>query len=155
MECNGCKILTYVQSGVLFDTLKAALGRLGEYLPRALSEQVDLAAYTRKLVKYACIDLALSPDGQIVGILAHYSNDRETRKAYGTFFSIAPEYRGTGIAKVMMQLLIDTAKTSGMSVIEIKVVKDNARAQALYRKFGFLVVSEASPEKVIMSRRLD
>ena len=156
MECNGYRILSYAESGVSFETLRAALERLGEYLPYSLTEmRVDLDEYMRKIVAHACIDLALSPDGKIVGIQAYYANDMVTRKAYATFFSLDPECRGTGIAKLMMQSLVDTSKAHGMSVIEGKVARDNVRAQTLYGKFGFSVTSEVSAEKVIMSRRLD
>ena len=156
MECNGYRIVSYADSGVSLETLTVALARLGEYLPYSLaSQQVDPGEYARKLVAHACIDLAFSPGGKIVGVQAYYANDKETRKAYATFFSLDPECRGTGIAKQMMQMLVDTAKANGMSVIEGRVARDNARAQALYEKFGFSVTSEVSAEKIIMSRRLD
>ncbi|MCL1920424.1 MAG: GNAT family N-acetyltransferase [Kiritimatiellaeota bacterium] len=156
MECNEYRIVKYAEAGVSFEAFRDALGRLGAYLPYSLEEmQVDLDAYARKLVAHACVDICLSPEGRIVGIQAYYANDMETRKAYATFFSLDPECRGTGIAKVMMQSLVDTAKAKGMSVMEGKVARNNARAQALYEKFGFAVTSEASAEKVIMSRRLD
>jgi ribosomal protein S18 acetylase RimI-like enzyme len=156
MECNGYRILNYQDSGVSFEALKAALERLGEYLPYTLTElQVDLDEYARKLVAHACIDLALSPDGQVVGIQAYYANDMTTRKAYATFFSLDPECRGTGVAKLMMQLMMDTAKANGMSVLEGRVAKNNARARALYEKFGFTFAYEVSAEKIAMSQRLD
>ena len=156
IECNGYNFMSYAESGVSVEALTAALARLGEYLPYSLAEmQVDPGEYARKLVAHACIDLALSPDGKIVGIQAYYANDHETRKAYATFFSIDPECRSTGIAKQMMQTLVDTAKAHGMSVIEGRVARDNARAQALYEKYGFSITSEVSAEKVVMSRRLD
>ena len=156
MECGGYRIVRYAEAGVSFEALRAALERLGEYLPYSLAEQqVDLDAYARKLVEYACVDLCLSPEGRIVGIQAYYANDTATGKAYATFFSLDPECRGTGIAKAMMQVLVDTAKANGMSVIEGRVARNNARAQALYTKFGFAVTSEVSAEKVVMSRRLD
>jgi len=156
MECSGYRIMTYPESGVSFETLRAALGRLGEYLPQSLAEQqIDLDDYARKLINHACIDLVLSDDGRVVGIQAYYANDRVTRKAYATFFSLEPECRGTGIAKQMMQALMDTARANGMSVIEGKVAKGNARARALYETFGFAVTAEVSEEKVIMSQRLD
>jgi len=156
MDRNGYKILTYPASGVSFEALKAALGCLSKYLPYPLAErQIDLDAYTRKLVNYACIDLVLSPDGRVVGAQAYYANDMITRKAYATFFSLEPECRGTGIAQQMMQKLVDTARANGMTVIEGKTAKNNVRAQALYGKFGFSLASEASEREIVMSRRLD
>ena len=156
MACNEYRIVSYAESGETVETLTAALARLGEYLPYSLAEmQVDPGEYARKLAAHACVDLALSADGKIVGVQAYYANDKETRKAYATFFSLDPECRGTGIAKQMMQTLVDTAKANGMTVIEGRVARDNARAQALYEKYGFSVTSEVSAEKVIMSRRLD
>jgi len=156
MMCDGYRIVKYPASGVSFAALKAALERLGEYLPYTLAEQkIDLDEYARKLANHACVDLVLSADGRVVGIQAYYTNDTVTRKAYATFFSLEPECRGTGIAKRMMRLLMDTAKANGMSVIEGNVAKNNARARALYEGFGFAVTAEASGEKVVMSQRLE
>jgi ribosomal protein S18 acetylase RimI-like enzyme len=50
---------------------------------------------------------------------------------------IAPEMRGTGAAKLMMQHLHLAAKLSKATQVRLKVYRDNAAALRLYRSFGY------------------
>ncbi|EAR02775.1 GNAT family N-acetyltransferase [Maribacter sp. HTCC2170] len=55
---------------------------------------------------------------------------------------VKKEYQGKGFAKEIMLVLIDKAKELGLDSIQLSVDNDNVRALALYKRFGFEVVSE-------------
>lgn len=51
--------------------------------------------------------------------------------------SIQKEYWGRGIGSHIMAAILEAARQAGYEQIELDVVADNARAIALYKKFGF------------------
>jgi [ribosomal protein S18]-alanine N-acetyltransferase len=61
-------------------------------------------------------------------------------EAHVTTIAVAPEYQGHGVATL---LLIDAVRTSldeGARHLSLEVATGNERAQALYRRFGFMPV---------------
>lgn len=77
-------------------------------------------------------------DGIIVG---NASISRHNRPRFAHRWDIAISVRkshwGMGIGTGLMTRLIEFAKHAGAEVISLEVRSDNARAKALYRKFGF------------------
>ena len=55
----------------------------------------------------------------------------------GVAIALYQEYCGCGIGKVMMQTVLDVAKSVGYEQAELEVVSDNQKAIALYRNLGF------------------
>lgn len=51
--------------------------------------------------------------------------------------SVLRDYWGRGVGSGLMQRMVDFAKSTGAEVLSLEVLSDNARAIALYRKFGF------------------
>ena len=51
--------------------------------------------------------------------------------------AVHPEFRGLGIAKQLMVVIMDSAKKEGMVSVTLEVRASNQAAQALYRQFGF------------------
>ena len=51
--------------------------------------------------------------------------------------AVHPEFRGLGIAKQLMVVIMDSAKEEGMVSVTLEVRASNQAAQALYRQFGF------------------
>lgn len=61
-----------------------------------------------------------------------------TRHVAGLGLCVAPAWWGRGVGSALMQRLLDWADHwAGLLRIELGVFPDNARAIALYRKFGF------------------
>ncbi len=60
--------------------------------------------------------------------------------AHITTMSVAPEVRGTGVAKQMMLRLIDAALEAQAEHLTLEVRMSNDAAQGLYRKFGLAPV---------------
>ncbi|MFC8041572.1 GNAT family N-acetyltransferase [Paenarthrobacter sp. NPDC057355] len=59
---------------------------------------------------------------------------------------VAPEYRGLGLADELLQQACEAAgKELGAHSIELGVHEDNARAQAFYRRHGFVITGASRP----------
>jgi ribosomal protein S18 acetylase RimI-like enzyme len=52
---------------------------------------------------------------------------------------IRKEYRGIGLGKKLMQIVLDKGREMGMTRVELDVREDNESAIKLYEKFGFVV----------------
>lgn len=84
---------------------------------------------------------------KIVGVAGISRNTQNRQRTYhrGIFaISVAQEYRGLGIGKVLTTETIETAKkeTSGLKIIELEVFKINTAAVGLYQKLGFETFGE-------------
>jgi ribosomal protein S18 acetylase RimI-like enzyme len=55
-------------------------------------------------------------------------------------FYVDQVHHGRGVAQRMMAAVIDVARARGAETLWLGVWEHNARAQAFYRKFGFVVV---------------
>jgi predicted GNAT family N-acyltransferase len=106
-----------------------------EYLiPVAFSsEQLELH------VSYNDVNLALSPvwyDGSGDVIAAALLAIREKRGWIGGF-GVAPEYRGKGYARNLVDRLITVCRERGLERLTLEVLTENAAAIATYRSAGF------------------
>lgn len=61
---------------------------------------------------------------------------------YLAHLGVAPEFRSQGIGAPLVQALLDQGKRAGRTIAELDVAETNPRAQALYEKLGFRVISE-------------
>ena len=77
----------------------------------------------------------LDTGGQIVGTAGLHPTHVNGVVALG--MSIIAQWRGRGGGRLLMAALIDHARGMGCHKIELEVWPDNARAIALYEKFGF------------------
>jgi ribosomal protein S18 acetylase RimI-like enzyme len=57
---------------------------------------------------------------------------------------VAPERRGLGVGKALLELAADEARTAGMRAVALDVASHNEGAIRLYRREGFAVVEERS-----------
>ncbi len=65
-------------------------------------------------------------------------NDRHINKHIGVLaIGLLPEFRGKGIGRRLMQVVIEKAKMQGLTRIELTVREENENAIALYKKLGF------------------
>lgn len=51
---------------------------------------------------------------------------------------VAPEARGSGVGPALLRFVIEVARKEGLLRLTLLTDRDNERAQALYRKHGFL-----------------
>lgn len=57
------------------------------------------------------------------------------RRTFG--IALSGKFTGMGIGTAMTERIIEVAREKGIEQIELEVVADNAKAIALYKKFGF------------------
>ena len=100
---------------------------------------------------YARMILKKTEDKQAIILNAFYKNtliavsnitcsERLADKHVGVFgISVAKEYRGKGVGKLLMQTIIVEAKKQlqDLKILSIGVFADNVIAQKLYKKLGF------------------
>jgi ribosomal-protein-alanine N-acetyltransferase len=72
--------------------------------------------------------------GRVVGYAGMWSVCGE---GHITNIAVHPEYRKNGIGSLLIEGLIDIAKTEGISRMTLEVRRSNLAAQRLYRKYGF------------------
>ena len=67
-------------------------------------------------------------------------------------FGVAPQWRGHGVGRAMLERQVDAAKRRGYRVLALDVSVENPRARELYERCGLRVVSRnrfAGPEFVV------
>ena len=80
--------------------------------------------------------------GEVAGFVAFYCNDYVSKCLYITLILVKPECRGEKIASGLIGSALVVARERGFSTCSLQVKKNNNSAISLYRKLGFLVVSE-------------
>ena len=86
--------------------------------------------------------LVAERDGAVVGTAGLHATGPALRRRHAMFLgiSVAAEAQGQGVGTALMQALVDYAdRWAQVLRLELTVYADNARAIALYRKFGFEV----------------
>ena len=86
--------------------------------------------------------LAAERDGEVVGTAGLHPTGAALRRRHAMLLglSVASEAQGQGVGAALMQALVDYAdRWAQVLRLELTVYSDNARAIALYRKFGFEV----------------
>ncbi|MEM8866960.1 MAG: GNAT family N-acetyltransferase [Verrucomicrobiota bacterium] len=52
-------------------------------------------------------------------------------------FAVAPEFRGQGVARALLEKVEEVAKELGCDKLTLEVLEGNRRAQSVYKQFGF------------------
>lgn len=103
-----------------------------------LSVRVEIRDYAQKIADNATRFEAWS-NGTLVGLVAAYCNDLETRIAHITSVSVLKGWTGNGIAAHLIDQCVERAAAAGMRQIALEVAVDNMSAINLYEKSGFIV----------------
>ena len=86
--------------------------------------------------------LVAEQDGSVVGSAGLHpaGNSQRRRHVLMLGISVVPQAQGQGVGSALMAALCDYADNwMGALRLELDVYTDNARALALYRKFGFVI----------------
>ena len=87
------------------------------------------------------IHLVAECDGHVVGSAGLHSTGPALRRrhAMSLGLGVARDWQGQGVGTRLMAALVDVAdRWLGVLRLELTVYADNPRAQALYRRFGFV-----------------
>ncbi|MFN0063708.1 MAG: GNAT family N-acetyltransferase [Myxococcaceae bacterium] len=113
-----------------------------------LSQRVDIAAYSQKLVARA-ERLEVWSAETLVGLVAMYCNDLQSRVAFISSVSVLPAWTRRGLAHRLVVRAIALAKQHSMVRLDLEVATENIAAIRLYASAGFTVASMASGVKVL------
>lgn len=116
---------------------------------QAFSSQIDVEsvfaclAVDGEIAGYAIIDTQILPESELFNI------------------AVAPEYRGKGFSKLLMEYVLDKAKAKGAETVLLEVRVSNNAAIGLYEKYGFVkngtrkgYYSHPKEDAVLMIKRL-
>lgn len=98
-----------------------------------------LNSQLKRISKKQTVELLVFCNDQLIGISSIDMEDK-TESHEGVFgISIAKEYRGEGIGKKFMQLVLEEAEKNipQLRIITLGVFEDNLLAKSMYEKFGF------------------
>lgn len=81
-------------------------------------------------------------DGKIAGSAdLRFFDALKMRHRAGVGIAILKEYWNKGIGSALFTELISAARARGVEIMELEFFEGNARGEALYKKFGFEIVS--------------
>ena len=116
-----------------------------------LSSRVVINDYAHKLKENA-VRFEAWVDHLLIGLVAAYSNDKETLIAYVTSVSVLNRWGCKGIAPNLMEQCIKYVKAFGMQYLQLEVGIKNIPAIRLYTNMGFIVCEE---NELIIGMSLD
>ena len=93
-------------------------------------------------------------DNRLVGMIAFYANDSETRLAYIPHVYVSSQNRREGLFSKMLDIVEGYMRHRGFSQIRLEVGKDNICAQSAYSKNGFVYEKSASDKTDFMRKAL-
>ena len=74
-----------------------------------------------------------------VGVSPEHSDWWDTQYWWIVSIYVKESERRRGVAQALLQAVLDAAEARGVQTVNLRVEKDNAAAQACYRKAGFAV----------------
>lgn len=107
----------------------------------ALSSKVDLTIYADKLTNNAQTFEAWY-DVALIGVIAAYFNDLQTKTGFITSVSVLEKYNNQGIATQLMKLTKEYAIQNGFEKIQLEVHPENENAIRFYTKEAFKITTK-------------
>lgn len=117
-----------------------------------LSSRVRLDAYAAKLHARAARFEAWD-DTELVGLVAMYCNDESRGVAFISNVSVLKNWRGRGVADLLLKSAIAYAASQHVAFVELEVDARNAPAVRRYKALGFESSGDAA-ERMQMSLRV-
>jgi len=106
-----------------------------------LSSRMNIANYAAKIIEKATI-FSINDQGRLNAFVAVYCNDTDRKFAYLTIMAVGKQYRGKGIAFILLRTCIEYLKMLNFNYLKLEVYKNNPRAIAIYKNFGFEIIDE-------------
>lgn len=110
-------------------------------------------AYRDKVLSKAQIICAES-DGKLVGMVAFYCNDLESKTAYITQIAVKKNAQGAGIGGLLMRKCEEVSRQNGMVYLRLEVRNDNLNAIKFYQKHDLQYEKSASEKSIYMMKSL-
>ncbi len=93
--------------------------------------------YLIRDAKGACFAAVLH--GTVAGYISLLTRGGKNGRIYS--LAVDPEFRGRGIAELLVETALDFSRREGLRAVFLEVAVDNAPAISLYRKKGFVIRS--------------
>lgn len=117
-----------------------------------LKQKVNMDEYCQKIIEQSFTFEAWDKN-ELIGLIAAYFNNFDTKIGFITSVSLLPEYQGMGVASVLLENCINYAIENEFNSIKLEVNKNNVSALKLYKKFNFVIVAEYD-SSVLMAKKL-
>jgi len=121
--------------------------------PRPLSKRLELSEYATKLFDNAIVK-ALYSDGEIVGFIAYYCNDSNTKTAFLAQLAVSDIKKKKGLGSILLDDCMSHCIEKKMNFIRCEVDNNNENAISFYRKKGFVFSSIASDKSQFLIKKL-
>lgn len=132
-----------MNAAIAYSTDTASLENIVDHLREAdtdfsptLSSRTDIEDYATKLKHHARLCEAWS-DGALVGLVAGYCNDWESRTGFVTNVSVLRRCLRRGVGEQLVRQFLVLAQGAGMLRICLDVSTSQMPARQLYHKLGF------------------
>ena len=109
------------------------------YQPFPVVSREVMSTHLEETAASKHISAALEENGEICGH-SFILNLRDQHPVFG--IGIEGRHHGAGWGRTLMKTVLERAVKDGITTISLTVLKHNLRAQALYKSFGFEVVSD-------------
>ncbi|MBO5312819.1 MAG: GNAT family N-acetyltransferase [Clostridia bacterium] len=115
--------------------------------PVPLSCKQDLSQLARKLCEKGTL-CAREENGEIVALVAGYTDNLENNIAYISVVATRKDARGKGYARALVCEFIDICREKGIDAVHLYTVHSNTSAVKMYNSIGFMEwVVEDEPRK--------
>lgn len=122
----------------MYDFLKLLnfLYKADQLFPIPLSTKHNLEEFAEKLCDKATMCTAIE-DGNIVALLAGYTDNVENDLGYISIVATLPQAQGKGYGTTLIQEFLDIARRKGLRAVHLYAVSENIPAMRMYKKLGF------------------
>ena len=104
--------------------------------PVPLSEKHNLGEFAEKLCDKATMCSAIE-DGNIVALLAGYTDNVENNLGYISIVATLPQAQGKGYGTSLIREFLGIARRKGLHAVHLYAVRENIPAMRIYKKLGF------------------
>ncbi len=104
--------------------------------------RIEMGAASESTASFLAFDEA----GEPVGMVAIFRPDDQPEITPDLVSMwVAPEWRGSDVARRLVDAALDWARSVGDDRVELWVTRGNDRAKAFYERLGFVVTGEFAP----------
>lgn len=121
-----------------------------------MKDEETKVSYAKKLLENGHT-IVEKRNGESVGFICFYSNDKVTKTGYITAFAL-DENLGIGKGKTLFRLFregVKIASQAGMTSVKLEVAESNTKARKLYEAFGFKYLPEEGDGTLYMAMDFD
>ena len=138
-----------------FEKVRTLVAEFVQLLIPTLSERnIDIDSYSEKIFRNGTLYGAVDINGEFMGILAAYMNDKEKKTAYLTILALKSKYRGLKLGEKLLCTAERDAGECGMKAFSLEVRKSNINAIDFYKAHGYSISADASETSYYMIKEL-